>query len=101
MFVITVEPLIAATFSSKLQWPLWRGGRYKEVFFKNFYFSSLTFLCHSEYYGHYHNNFSGIKAIGRSRVKILFSFVLSIQLNHFGDIFRKIAKFYIFSVKSH
>ena len=30
----TVEPLIAATFTAKVRWPLLGGGRYSEVYYK-------------------------------------------------------------------
>ena len=29
--IITVKPLIAATFAAMAKWPLFRGGRYSEV----------------------------------------------------------------------
>ena len=33
-FETTVEPLIAATFTAKVRWPLLGGGRYSEVYYK-------------------------------------------------------------------
>ena len=30
----TVEPLMAATFTAKVRWPLLGGGRYSEVYYK-------------------------------------------------------------------
>ena len=32
----TVEPLIAATFTAKVRWPLLGGGRYSEVYYNFF-----------------------------------------------------------------
>ena len=34
LIVTTVEPLIAATFTAKVRWPLLGGGRYSEVYYK-------------------------------------------------------------------
>ena len=34
MFWSTVEPLISATFTAKVRWPLLGGGRYSEVYYK-------------------------------------------------------------------
>ena len=34
IYVYTVEPLIAATFTAKVRWPLLGGGCYSEVYYK-------------------------------------------------------------------